>query len=106
MDATNTGQSLLASWRAQHGKSQSAVARALVPPITQAAVSKWETDPEQRPDLRRAVQLEGITGGAVPATAWGHPAEEIEALRAAFAFVAVPRDQGTENDSEPSGEAA
>ncbi len=106
MTTPHPGRTLLADWRARHKKSQNDIARALVPSITQAAVSKWENgDEDQRPDLRRAVQLESLTAGDVPATSWGYPEHEINALRAAF--VRPPGARGhTANDFAPEPAAA
>lgn len=56
-----------------------------MPTVSQAAVSKWE-DGSQRPELSRALQLEGLTGGDVSAVSWLYDTTEINALRRAFGF--------------------
>lgn len=83
----SAGQALK-SWRRASARSQLSVGEAFVPKVSQAAVSKWE-DGAQRPELARAMQLEGLTGGAVPAVLWLYTVAEINALRAAFGFPSV-----------------
>lgn len=76
----NTGPKLLRRWRAANGVSQADVAARLVPAITQPAVTRWERADVERPSLAAAVQIERMTGGAVPATSWGYPRTDVDAI--------------------------
>ena len=79
------GSALCRAWRRTKRVSQGALAASVVPSVTQAAVSRWEDETDQRPEITTAMQLDGITDGFVPAESWGYSAEELERVRAAFA---------------------
>lgn len=76
----HNGHRALARWRAANDVSQADVAAKLTPAVTQPAVHRWESGPPARPSLSAAVQLERITGGAVPATSWGYPKADVDAV--------------------------
>lgn len=76
----HNGHRLLRKWRAAHDASQASVAAQLTPKVTQPAVLRWESGFPARPSLSAAVQLERITSGDVPATAWGYPKADVDAV--------------------------
>lgn len=76
----HNGHRLLTRWRAATAASQADVAALLTPKVTQPAVHRWETGAPARPSLATAVQLERVTNGAVPATAWGYPKTDVDAV--------------------------
>jgi len=76
----HNGHRALARWRAANDVSQADVAARLTPAVTQPAVHRWESGAPARPSLSAAVQLERITGGAVPATSWGYPKADVDAV--------------------------
>lgn len=76
----HNGHRALVRWRATASVSQADVAAMLTPKVTQPAVHRWESGRPARPCLATAVQLERITGGAVPATSWGYPKADVDAV--------------------------
>jgi hypothetical protein len=53
----------------------------------QSQIALWEKeDAPERPDLARALELQAISRGEVPAPLWGYTTEEIERVLAAAAF--------------------
>jgi len=75
-----TGPKSLTRWRLAAGLSQLEVADKIVPPVTQPAVAHWERRFNSRPSLATACQLQNLSKHAVPATAWGYSAAEVEAV--------------------------
>lgn len=51
--------------------------------VRQSAVSEWESG-SRRPDFANALELERLTGGAVPTESWGHDTATIERTAAAL----------------------
>lgn len=74
------GPSRLKAWREAQGLSQAQVAEALralgAGRTAAASVCEWEaTDPTaKRPRMDTAVELQRLSHGAVPTTAWEYPA--------------------------------
>lgn len=77
---------LLRAWRDERGISQAEAAKDLG--ISQPAVAQWET--KGRPLLLKALEVQGYTGGAVPATAWGYTEEQVERVRLAVERAVPP----------------
>lgn len=103
-------------WRDDAGLSQRELAEQLG--LKQPAIAQWETG--GRPDLAKALELQSLTLGRVPATEWGYTEEQVaRVLRAAqfpgslghtasdFAPPAPPAPPAPEPDDaaddEPSG---
>lgn len=94
------GRELLRAWREAtqvDGKklTQGRLGNMLYPHTDNAVVCQWETDESRKPDLPRAVQIERISKGAVPASVWGYTADKVAAYVASAARVVC---------DEPSGE--
>ena len=100
MDSTLPATRLLKDWRAQHARSQTAIAAAL--DIKQNTVSEWEKG-SRRPDLANALRLEEHTDGGVPATAWGYSANECAAMLQAMVRVARRHDDAAADDLAATG---
>jgi len=75
------GREALRHWRKLKNLSQAAVGQMVVPPVKASAVTRWEDESDQRPDVATAIQLERVTGGEVLATAWGYSEEHLTAVR-------------------------
>lgn len=81
----------LSEWREKAGLSQTELATRIIPAVTQAAVCRWETG-DSRPDLTKALQLQGLSEGAVLATLWGYSDEETRAVARAFLPAVDPNE--------------
>ncbi len=88
-------------WRENAGLSQAKVALSLN--LKQPAVAQWEAG--GRPDLAKALELQALTKGDVPASSWGYTEDQVEkVLRAAqFQTTSVDSGDGPAVDDEPSG---
>lgn len=101
MDKRRTGPGLLRAWRgAQEPKLSQRALAALLTDTHQSQVVLWEKDDvSERPDRARALELQALSKGAVPASAWGYTPEEIERVLAAIAFQPTREGIGhTSND--------
>lgn len=87
-DTTKTGPLLCRTWReAQTSKlSQRALARRM-DNVHQSQVAQWEDeDSTERPNIARALELQALSEGAIPATAWGYSEEQVARVLAAAQF--------------------
>ena len=73
------GRAQLRAWRKASDLSQADLGERIR--LSQPAVAQWETS--GRPSLTKALELQTVTDGAVPATSWGYTLEEIERIRVA-----------------------
>ena len=75
-----TARGALRVWRDGAGLSQRELAERLG--LKQPAIAQWEAG--GRPDLAKALELQSLTLGRVPATEWGYTEEQVaRVLRAA-----------------------
>lgn len=75
-----TARGALRVWRDGAGLSQRELAERLG--LKQPAIAQWEAG--GRPDLAKALELQSLTEGRVPATEWGYTEEQVaRVLRAA-----------------------
>lgn len=93
-------------WRDGAGLSQRELADRLG--LKQPAIAQWETG--GRPDLAKALELQSLTEGHVPAVSWGYTDEQVERVLRAAKFPAPCEDLGDEgaeeepaHDDDPSG---
>lgn len=84
---TITGPDDLLAWRTAQNLSQREVGERVG--VAQSMVSFWEAR-SRRPTIIQAIVLEGASGGAVKADAWGHPAERLALVRAAASGASAP----------------
>lgn len=78
----------LAAWRKSAEKTQTECAAAV--DVRQNTWSEWEADSKQ-PQIKYAIRIERLTGGAVPVTCW-EPAEPTLETREAPAKGATGTD--------------
>lgn len=74
--------------------SQGRLAEALG--VSQPAVAIWEGS--GRPDLSKALELQAMTAGAIPATAWGYTEEQVSRVLRAAKFPALVGATHTASD--------
>lgn len=86
---TKQGGSLLAEWRSGVGKSQTECAAGVG--VRQATWSEWESG-AKNPQIKYAIRIERMTGGAVPVTCW--EPEEPGGAPASTAFPAPSAGNG------------
>ena len=101
MDTSRSGAALLKAWRKANGEiSQRELAEKMAD-LRQPSIAQWETEGPNpvRPSLTRALELQALTKGEVPATSWGYTEEQVERVLAAAAFQPVREGIGhTSND--------
>ena len=70
----------LKQWRDLSGMTQKALGARLVPVVSQVSICRWEAG-VLVPTISQATQIDGISGGRVPATSWGYEKLDIQRLR-------------------------
>lgn len=108
MNTQRTGPGLLRGWREAQGFSQRKLAQQL-DGVHQPQVVQWEDEEsDERPNLARALELQAVSKGDVPAASWGYTEEQIaRVLRAAeFGAAHTASDFAVSSDDPRPSQAA